>query len=115
MIRQLPETGFKTELLIVPHANRKQIEDAIQGCLIKWSDKYPGLSATREKNAFLIQIPDNLRTTHEQHFYRVRDTFIEHLDHGTAPPEHRACTIAKYTLLAEARTMALAAPFEMLR
>jgi predicted dehydrogenase len=115
MIRQLPETGFKTELLIVPHANRKQVEEAIQGCLRKWSDKYPGLSATREKNALLIQIPDDLRTTHEQHFYRVRDAFIEHLDHGAAPPEHRACTIAKYTLLAEARTMALAAPFEMLR
>jgi len=115
MIRQLPETGFKTELLIVPHANRKQIEDAIQECLTKWSNRYPGLSATPEKNAILIQIPDDLRTTHEQHFYRVRDAFIEHLDHGTAPPEHRACTIAKYTLLAEARTMALAAPFEMLR
>jgi len=115
MIRQLPETGFNTELLIVPHENEDQVEKAIQDCLMKWSDRYPGLSATPEKNALLIQIPESLRTTHEQHFYRVRDAFIDNLDQNTAPPEHRACTLAKYTLLAEARTKALASPFEILR
>ena len=115
MIRQLPKAGFKTELLVVPRKDREQIEEAVQKCLAKWSDRYPGLSTIPEKNALLIQIPDNLRTTHEQHFYKVRDTFIEYLDKGSAPPEHRVCTIAKYTLLAKARTMALASPFEMLR
>jgi predicted dehydrogenase len=115
MIRQLPETGFKTELLVVPGQGREQVEIAVQEYLAKLSDRYPGLSAVPEKNALLIEIPDDLRTTHEQHFYRVRDAFIENLDRGTAPPEHRACTLAKYTLLAEARTRALASPFEMLR
>lgn len=115
MIRQLPETGFKTELLVVPHESRQQVEETVGECLTKWSDKYPGLSAIPEKNALLIEIPDSLRTTHEQHFYRVRDAFIENLDKGTAPPEHRPCTIAKYTLLADARTKALASPFEPLR
>jgi predicted dehydrogenase len=115
MIRQLPEKGFKTELLVIPRDNEQQVEEAVKDCLSKWSDRYPGLEATPEKNAFLIQIPDDLRTTHEQHFYRVRDAFIDHLDRGTEPPEHRACTIAKYTLLAKARTKALASPFEPLR
>jgi hypothetical protein len=115
MIRQLPETGFKTELLVVPHESKEQVEQAVQDCLAKWSDRYPGLSIVPDKNALLFQIPDSLRTTHEQHFYRVRDAFIENLDQGIAPPEHRACTIAKYTLLAEAREMALNSPFEMLR
>jgi hypothetical protein len=115
VIRQLPETGFKIELLVVPRENRKRVEEAVQKCLAKWSDRYPGLSTIAEKNALLIQIPDILRTTHEQHFCRVRDTFIEHLDKGTEPPEHRAGTIAKYTLLAKARTKALASPYEMLR
>lgn len=115
MIRQLPETGFKSELLVVPRENREQVEQAVQQCLSTWSDRYSGLSAVPEKNALLIQIPDNLRTTHEQHFCRVRDAFLEHLDKGTIPPEHCACTVAKYTLLAKARTKALASPFEMLR
>ncbi|CAB1078105.1 hypothetical protein D1AOALGA4SA_5870 [Olavius algarvensis Delta 1 endosymbiont] len=115
MIRQLPETGFKTELLIIPHANKAQVEKSIQDCLSQWSDRYPGLSAVPQKNALLIEIPDSLRTTHEQHFYRVRDAFIEHLDRDSAPPEHRACMLAKYTLLAEARSKALDSPYEMLR
>jgi predicted dehydrogenase len=115
MIRQLPETGFKIELLVVPGEGREQVEKAVQECLVKWSNRYPGLAAVPEKNALLIQIPDYLRTTHEQHFYRVRDAFIKNLDQGTTPPEHRPCTLAKYTLLAEARTRALASPFEMLR
>ena len=114
MIRQLPEKDFKTELLVVPREKSEQVEKAVQECLTRWSDKYPGLAATPEKNALLIQIPDNIRTTHEQHFYRVRDAFISHLDSGTEPAEHRACTIAKYTLLAKARTKALSSPFEML-
>jgi predicted dehydrogenase len=115
MIRQLPEKGFKTELLIVPRENRQQVEQAVRECLTKWTDRYPGLAVTPEKNALLIQIPEALRTTHEQHFYWVRDAFIEHLEKGTEPPEHRACTVAKYTLLAKARTKALGSQFEMLR
>ncbi len=115
MIRQLPENDFKTELLIVPHDNFDQVAKFVQDCLSNWSDRYPGLFSKPEKNALLIEIPDRLRTTHEQHFYRVRDAFIDNLDKGTEPPEHRACTLAKYSLLAEARKKALASPFEMLR
>jgi predicted dehydrogenase len=115
IIRQLPEHGYKTELLVVPRKNKDQVEKAVRKCLGDWSDKYPGLSAIPEKNALRIDIPDHLRTTHEQHFYKVRDAFLNHLDAGTEPPEHRACTIAKYTLLAEARNKALTSPFEMLQ
>lgn len=115
MIRQLPEHGFQTELLIVPREEKSQVEKAVQKCLSSWSARYPGVSATREKNALLIKIPDGLRTTHEQHFCQVRDTFLEHLDKSTEPAEHRACMVAKYTLLAEARKKALVSPFEMLR
>jgi hypothetical protein len=115
MVRQLPERGFKTELLLVPRENFEQVEEMVKTCLYNWSDKYPGLSCVHEKNALLIQIPDKLRTTHEQHFCEVRDEFLEKLDKGTVAPENRACTMAKYTLLAKARTKALASPFERLR
>ena len=115
MIRQLPEHDFKTELLIIPRGHKIQVEETVQDCLEKWSHRYPGLSVNPEKNALLINIPDDLRTTHEQHFCQVRDAFLAHLDAGTEPAEHRACTIAKYTLLAEARKKALLSPFEMLQ
>jgi predicted dehydrogenase len=114
MVRQLPEKDFKTELLVVPRNDRQGIEKAVQRCLQKWSPAYPGLSISSDRNALRIDIPDHLRTTHEQHFYKVRDAFLGFLDSGTEPPEHRVCTIAKYTLLAKARTKALQSPFEML-
>jgi predicted dehydrogenase len=114
VIRQLPERGFKTELLIVPRGHSEQVERAVRSCLGKWSDKYPGLAITKEQNALLIDIPDSLRTTHEQHFCKVRDAFLKHLDQVSLPPETRVCIVSKYTLLAEARKRALASAFEML-
>ena len=115
MIRQLPENDFKTELLIIPRGHRIQVEATVQDCLGKWSHRYPGLSVNPEKNALLINIPYELRTTHEQHFCQVRDAFLANLDAAIEPAEHRACTIAKYSLLAEAREKALTSPFEMLK
>jgi hypothetical protein len=114
LIRQLPENGFKTELLVVPRGNKEQVEQAVHAYLAKLSDKYPGLEMTKEKNVFLIQIPEKLRTTHEEHFCKVRNEFLEHLDKCTTPEETRGCILSKYTLLAEARKRALASPFEML-
>lgn len=114
LIRQLPEKGFKTELLVVPRGNKEQVEQAVHACLAELSDKYPGLEMTKEKNVLLIQIPEKLRTTHEEHFCKVRNVFLEHLDKCTTPKETRVCILSKYTLLAEARKRALASPFEML-
>ena len=115
IIRQLPAKGFKTELLLVPREDKEQVGQAVQACLQKLSDKYPGIEMTQEENALLINIPDRLRTTHEQHFCKVRDAFLEKLDKGIIPAGDRTNIITKYTLLAEARKMALSAPFEMLR
>lgn len=114
VIRQLPQREFKTELLIVPRVDPDHVQRAVRSCLNKWSGTYPGLGITQEQNALLIDIPDNLRTTHEQHFCKVRDAFLEQLDQGSLPLAERAGIISKYTLLAEARKRALASAFEML-
>lgn len=107
LVRQLAERGFKTELLIVPRCATDEIIGAVEGCLDRWADVCPGLSLVAENDTLLIQIPDRLRTTHEKHFCKVRDAFLGHLDRGDAPAETRANMLAKYTLLAEARELAL--------
>ena len=116
LIRQLPQSGFKIELLIVPKGNSKgnidEMAQTVNACLDKWSDAFPGLSIAREDDKLLLNIPDNLRTTHEEHFCQVRDAFFEYLDAGELPPETRSCIVSKYTLLAEARKKAYASPFE---
>ena len=65
----------------------------------------------REEDPLLIDIPDDLRTTHEAHFCQVRNMYLDYLDRGVYPPETRAEIVAKYTLLAEARKMAMTSPF----
>ena len=99
---------------MVPRVNKEQVEQAVHACLAKLSDKYPGIEMTKEKNVLLIQIPEKLRTTHEERFCKVRNVFLEHLDKCTTLKETRVCILSKYTLLAEARKRALASPFEML-
>ena len=113
-VRQLPECGFKVELLIVPHGHLPAVEAAVQRCLETWRSVYPGLAVRREDEKLLIDIPDALRTSHEEHFCQVRDTYLDHLDRGEDLPAERAGLVAKYTLLAEARKLALAAPYESL-
>jgi predicted dehydrogenase len=115
MIRQLPESGFKVELLIIPRKDPARVQAAAQRCLQRWSQKYPGLSLSREEEKILIDIPDALRTTHEEHFCQVRDMYLEYLAQGACPPETRAGLASKYTLLAEARKLALSSPFDPLK
>ena len=114
LIRQLPERGFKVELLIEPKEDPAGVEAAVQACLERWSQKYPGLSLTREEDNIRIDIPDRLRTTHEEHFCQVRDMYLDCLDRQYDPPWERAGIVCKYALLAEARKLALASPYETL-
>ena len=114
LIRQVPENGFLVELLIIPGTDFDSVEKAVKRCLKEWSGTYPSLSVTRENDKLLINIPETFRTTHEEHFCQVRDAFLQYLDTGTLPPEARTNLISKYTLLAEARKLALASPFKPL-
>jgi hypothetical protein len=66
----------------------------------------------REEEKLLIDIPDDLRTSHEEHFCQVRDMYLDYLARGAYPAETRPGIVAKYTLLAEARKMAMSSPFE---
>jgi hypothetical protein len=110
-IRQLPQHGFKVELLILPRENPTGVAAAVQQCLDKWSQKYPGLWLTREDENILVNIPDKLRTTHEEHFCEVRDMYLACLKQENFPEEAADCIVSKYTLLAEARKMALISTF----
>ena len=112
LVRQLPQSGFKIELLIVPRENIDEMAQTVTACLDKWSDAYPGLSISRENDKLLVNIPDNLRITHEEHFSMVRDSFFDYLDAGELPPEERSCIVSKYTLLAEAKKKAYDSPFK---
>jgi predicted dehydrogenase len=113
-IRQLPERGFKVELLIEPHEAPQSIAQAVQACLDRWADTYPGLALAWEGGKLRIDIPEVVRTGHEDHFCQVRDQYLDYLHQASHPPETRACDLAKYQLLVKARQLALDNPFKPL-
>ena len=114
VVRQLPEHGFKVELLIAPQTDFSTVERAVSRCLEKWAPTYPGLSVHREAEYLVVDIPDQLRTTHEEHFCQVRDMYLDYLSKGAYPAETRASLVSKYTLLAQALKLAMASPTEAL-
>lgn len=114
VIRQVAERNFVSELIIVPRTDKAAIAAAVEACLKTWAAKYPGLTMVDEGEALRIDIPAPLRTTHEQHHSKCRDAFLDYLDNGNAPAETAANIRSRYTLLAEAREMALKSPFEPL-
>jgi hypothetical protein len=115
LVRQLPEHGFKVELLVAPRTNPNAVERAIHQCFEMWADSYPGLSLHQEENHLVVDIPDHLRTTHEEHFCQVRDMYLGYLSKGEYPVETRSALVSKYTLLAQALKLALASPYEPLK
>jgi hypothetical protein len=64
--------------------------------------EFPGLGFEPAGTGFRIQIPQALRTTHEQHFAAVLQTFMTYLDEDKWPRNLGAALDTKYTLLARA-------------
>jgi hypothetical protein len=64
--------------------------------------EFPGLGVEPAGAEFRITIPKALRTTHEQHFGAVLQTFLTYLDEGKWPENLGTDLDAKYALLAQA-------------
>ena len=64
--------------------------------------EFPGLGFEPAGMGFRITIPKALRTTHEQHFAAVLQTFLTYLDEGKWPENLSSDLDIKYTLLAQA-------------
>ncbi len=107
-VRQLPEKNYLPEFLITPHDDTDSFIKPIETVLEKHRKDYAGLSLRPEGKDLIIDIPQTLRTTHEQHFGEARNAFLDMLETGSEPPELRTNIVSKYTLLVEAKKKALA-------
>ena len=102
IVDQGPETGFLTTLTINPVAGGKTFTDALTDAVAQMQTEFPGLGFEPAGAQFRITIPKALRTTHEQHFAAVLQTFLTYLDEGTWPGNLGSDLDTKYTLLAQA-------------
>lgn len=100
VIDQGPQTGGKPELYVEPKTGGEEFRRALAAAL-------PGLQAVPEGKRYRIDIPQSQRTTHEEHFAKVRNEFLD-IPAGGEPAGVRANLLVKYKTLAAARELALA-------
>ena len=102
IVDQGPETGFLTTLSVNPAESTRAYGEALAAAVEKMQGEFPGLGFESAGPGFRISIPQALRTTHEQHFAAVLQSFLTCLDEGTWPENLGSDLDNKYTLLARA-------------
>jgi predicted dehydrogenase len=102
IVDQGPDTRFLSRLTINPVEDGKAFAEALNDAVARMQTEFPGLGVEPAGAEFRIKIPKALRTTHEQHFAAVLQTFLTHIDEGTLPENLSADLDTKYTLLARA-------------
>lgn len=106
---QNKETGFVKQLYIQKNAGvdaatfKEQLEKAVKDL----QANYPFISAKDEGNGlFLINIPQENRLGHEDHFSRVAETFISYLWNKDIPEWENENTLSKYYITTTAVELA---------
>jgi predicted dehydrogenase len=103
--RQLHERGYKHELVVKPRDMRHagEIDKALGKVLKELEDTIPGVTRSIQGDEFIINIPPEHETGHEEHFAQVFNQFIKYIESGKLPSEENPNTVTKYILLAEAQ------------
>ncbi len=97
------QTRFESQVTVVPSSSdfEQRLPYAIDGL----QKEFPGLGLEVVKPHYRLVIPKPLITTHEQHFSAVLDTFLGYADLPRWPDHLNTDVLAKYTLLARAKTL----------
>jgi predicted dehydrogenase len=105
IVDQGPTTGFVPELTVQPADAGSGYAHVLADAVATLQRDFPGLGYEPDGAAFRIVVPQALRTTHEQHFAAVLDSFLGYIDSGTWPSTLSADLVCKYTLLARAKQL----------
>ena len=102
IVEQSARTHYVTELTIRPVNGDAGYAAALAGSIESLQGAFPGVAIEPSAGEFRIIIPHALRTTHEQHFAKVLDQFLNRMDGGESSDIPGRDLVAKYTLLAHA-------------
>jgi len=105
-VEQGPATGFRRHLSVEPRGEPGPVQAALERALAAWSDAHPGLSLAPAARGWEVRVPPALDTGHERHFPLVLAELLALVAEGGRPARLAADTLAKYTLLAQASTLA---------
>ncbi len=83
------------------------LEPMLRAHVAGWQEHFPGLAWVSSDLGFHLVTPPALDRGHESHFPLVLDTFLDHLDRCSWPQALPARIRMRYTLLAQARQLAM--------
>lgn len=103
-----PDGEGKAAVFVTSNNNVDNFADQLADVLHSISG-LPGLTAERVSNAYKIAIPEKLYLSHEDHFAKVLDGFLQYRKDGVLPAWEKSFILAKYYLttkaLEEAKTI----------
>ena len=105
IIRQGKEENFKPTLYVEGPGD-KAFENNLLASIQKINVKYPGVSVKKNSKGWEVIIPDQYKESHETHFARVTEKYLEYLKNNNMPSWEVPNMIAKYFTTTEARALA---------
>lgn len=105
----MKKNGFVKELYIQkePDIDNRTFEAQLQKTVEQLQITYPFLSVKNKKNGtYLIDIPQEKRLGHEEHFSKVAKAFLHYVDNKDMPEWENENTLAKYYITTTAVEMA---------
>jgi predicted dehydrogenase len=110
-VRQGSAEKYRTELYVVPTADKPAVLAAVQKKVTSLQQRYPGIAVADQGSELRITVPDALRVGHEEHFAQVTQNFLRYVrDRSTLPAWERPNMLAKYSVTTEGIALARKSP-----
>lgn len=107
IIHQDVEQDFVATLYVEPTENtdQEQFEEILNNALDSLSNSFEGLSAEYTDLGWKLHIPERYVETHEEHFTRVTERYLNSLVNGSLPDWERINLETKYFITTDAYRM----------
>jgi len=104
VIRQDIDQDFVATLYVEPteNADHENFESNLESVLEDLRESYPGIGYENTDLGLKITVPEELSETHEEHFTRVTERYLEALVNGELPEWERTNLLTKYFLTTRA-------------
>jgi hypothetical protein len=114
-VRQGTAEKHRPETYVVPNdaKDKAALVAAIKARLAALSAQYAGLDLEERGSDILIKIPDQLRTSHEEHFAEVAKSFFSYLANPKSVPKwEKAHMLAKYYVTTKGTDLSRQSPVQ---
>lgn len=108
IIKQGKEEGYKPVLFIESaDGDKKVFDEEVKKAVEQLSSKYNGVTVKKLKEGFYeVVIPEEFKTSHEEHFAQVTKNYLTYLKNGDLPAWEVPNMITKYYITTQALALA---------